>query len=169
VCKFIVHRKLPPTGGIMKKNLALLVTLVCMTVLFAATVSNALGPPPEPKKSSKTVKFGLYSQYVTHVMLNFKGDYIINKSYSEPAGVHRRSGASGNYTCNKKIVEGNSGGWLSVSRYNTEQTEEYDLDKHFTFKKGKQTWNLGPSGNRTKVSIRWAREYGCWYFHISDE
>ena len=152
----------------MRKKLTLLVALVCVTVLFVTTVSEAGGPPPEPKKESKTVKLGLYSQYVTHVMLNFKGYYIINKSFSESAGIWRRN-AGGDYTCNKKIVEGKSGGWLRVSRYNTSQTEEYSLDKHFTFKKGKQTWTVGPSGNRTAVSIRWAREYGCWYFHISDE
>ena len=101
-------------------------------------------------------------------MLNFKGYYIINKSFSERAGVHRR-GAGGDYACNQKIREGKSGGWLSVSRFNTTQTERYSLDKHCTFKKGKQTWTVGPEGNRTNVSIRWAAEYGCWYFFIQDK
>ena len=141
----------------MRKKLTLLVALVCMAVLFVTTVSEAGGPPPEPKKESKKVKLGLYSQYVTQVMLNFKGDYIINESFSERAGVYRQGG-SGDYYCDKKIVEGNSGGRLYVARFNTTQTEEYDLEKNFTFRKGKQTWDLGPSGNRTKVSIRWARE-----------
>ena len=85
----------------MRKKLTLLVALVCVTVLFVTTVSEAGGPPPEPKKESKTVKLGLYSQYVTHVMLNFKGYYIINKSFSESAGIWRRN-AGGDYTCNKK-------------------------------------------------------------------
>lgn len=143
------------------------VFLVCVAIV-SFTIENAMGAAPKPpKKKSKKVYISVHSKYIHQISLNYKGYYIINKSWSDRAGTWRQ-GASEFFKCNQDIREGESGRFF-IGWFNNTQTESYQKEKTFTFKVKQQSWTYGPTGSQMKVSVRWAPEYGTWFFSVVDK